>query len=67
MDIQMEDAGKMPPSGDGSTSAEAPSIPTLDGWIDNLMNCKQLAEDDVRKLCDKVSTCYYIRLGRKTG
>jgi len=30
------------------------SIPTLDGWIENLMNCKQLAEVDVSRLCDRV-------------
>ena len=30
------------------------SIPTLDGWIESLMTCKQLAEDDVRRLCDRV-------------
>lgn len=30
------------------------SIPTLDGWIENLMSCKQLAEIDVSRLCDRV-------------
>ena len=54
MDIKMEDVGKLPESAGTPAPAETPSIPTLDGWIDNLMNCKQLAEDDVRKLCDKV-------------
>lgn len=34
--------------------AEPASIPTLDGWIENLMACKQLAEVDVQRLCDKV-------------
>lgn len=34
--------------------AEPASIPTLDGWIESLMNCKQLAESDVQRLCDKV-------------
>lgn len=33
---------------------EPASIPTLDGWIEGLMNCKQLAESDVQRLCDKV-------------
>ena len=52
----MEDVGakgpesQEPPPG----PVEAPSIPTLDGWIENLMNCKQLAENDVQRLCDKV-------------
>lgn len=31
------------------------AIPTLDGWIENLMACKQLSEGDVQKLCDRVS------------
>ena len=54
MDIKMEDVGKMSESNEAPPPAETPSIPTLDGWIENLMSCKQLAEDDVRKLCDKV-------------
>ncbi|KAI0852966.1 serine/threonine-protein phosphatase pp2a catalytic subunit [Daldinia vernicosa] len=36
----------MPPS-------EPTTIPTLDGWIEGLMNCKQLAEADVQRLCEK--------------
>ena len=26
----------------------------VDGWIEILSKCKQLAEDDVKRLCDKV-------------
>lgn len=26
----------------------------IDGWIEQLSQCKQLAESDVKKLCDKV-------------
>ena len=37
-----------------SPSTDPGSIPTLDGWIENLMNCKQLAENDVQRLCDRV-------------
>lgn len=33
---------------------DPPSIPTLDGWIENLMACKQLSEADVQRLCEKV-------------
>ena len=33
---------------------ESSSIPTLDGWISSLMSCKQLAESDVTRLCDRV-------------
>lgn len=35
-------------------ASEPASIPTLDGWIESLMSCKQLAESDVQRLCDKV-------------
>lgn len=41
-----------------SPTTDPGSIPTLDGWIENLMNCKQLAENDVQRLCDRV--CVYI-------
>lgn len=37
-----------------SPTTDPGSIPTLDGWIENLMNCKQLAENDVQRLCDRV-------------
>lgn len=36
--------GKMDPS----------SMNDIDGWIEGLMECKQLSEQDVQKLCDKV-------------
>ena len=35
-------------------TSEPTTIPTLDGWIESLMSCKQLAESDVQRLCDKV-------------
>ena len=55
MDTKMEiDVGKIPESANLSASSEPASIPTLDGWIDNLLNCKQLAESDIQRLCDKV-------------
>ena len=53
MDVKMEDVPKLG-EGEAPAPAETPAIGTLDGWIENLMACKQLAEDDVRKLCDKV-------------
>jgi len=34
-------------------TSEPTTIPTLDGWIESLMSCKQLAESDVQRLCDK--------------
>lgn len=50
-DTNMEDAGKVEHS--LGAAVDPPSIPTLDGWIESLMSCKQLAEDDVRRLCEK--------------
>lgn len=44
-----------------SPVTDSQSIPTLDGWIESLMDCKQLAELDVSRLCDRVSImllCY---------
>lgn len=38
-----------------SPVTDSQSIPTLDGWIESLMDCKQLAESDVSRLCDRVS------------
>lgn len=59
MDTNMEDV-KMPEPMQLSSIpiAEPASIPTLDGWIESLMSCKQLAESDVQRLCDKVGTCF---------
>lgn len=57
----MQDVVKVP-MGEPMQMSSAPSsepatIPTLDGWIESLMNCKQLAESDVQRLCDKVFIC----------
>ena len=49
------DVGKAPEPHRLSPTTDPGSIPTLDGWIENLMNCKQLAENDVSRLCDRVS------------
>ena len=55
MDSKMDvDIGKMPEPHRLSPATEPASIPTLDGWIESLMNCKQLAENDVQRLCDRV-------------
>lgn len=55
MDTNMEDVGKLPePSQLSSLKSEPTTIPTLDGWIESLMSCKQLKEEDVQRLCDKV-------------
>lgn len=48
------DVGKLPEPTRLPPASEPASIPTLDGWIENLMNCKQLAENDVQRLCDRV-------------
>ena len=31
------------------------ALKELDGWIEQLMECKQLAETHVKSLCEKVS------------
>lgn len=54
MDTNMEDVGRAP-ADLSPVQAEPASISTLDGWIESLMSCKQLAEIDVQRLCDKVS------------
>ena len=55
MDSKMDvDIGKVPEPNRLSPATEPASIPTLDGWIESLMNCKQLAENDVQRLCDRV-------------
>lgn len=55
MDTKMDvDVGKSPEPHRLSPTSDPGSIPTLDGWIENLMNCKQLAENDVQRLCDRV-------------
>lgn len=55
----MEDVGRVPAADVSPVQAnlEPTTIPTLDGWIESLMNCKQLAESDVQRLCDKVRPC----------
>lgn len=53
-DTNMEDVGRAPEPSKLSPATEPASIPTLDGWIESLMACKQLAEVDVQRLCEKV-------------
>lgn len=48
----MEDVGKTPPPSSIAV-ADASSINQLDGWIETLMQCKQLNEADVQRLCEK--------------
>lgn len=54
MDTNMEDVGRAPAEASPVLNFEPTTIPTLDGWIESLMSCKQLAEADVQRLCDKV-------------
>ena len=55
MDTKMDvDVGRTPEPHRLSPTRDADAIPTLDGWIENLMACKQLAENDVSRLCDRV-------------
>lgn len=49
----MEDVGKSPPAS-AIAIADSSSFNQLDGWIETLMQCKQLSELDVQRLCEKV-------------
>ena len=49
------DVGKTPPPSYVSNLRDSSSINELDGWIDQLMICKQLSEENVQRLCEKVS------------
>ena len=64
MDTNMEDVKITEPGMQLSSVplTEPASIPTLDGWIESLMNCKQLPESDVQRLCDKVCLAVKQRL-----
>ncbi|KFZ19654.1 hypothetical protein V502_03520 [Pseudogymnoascus sp. VKM F-4520 (FW-2644)] len=53
MDATMEDVGRVVEPTRLSPVSEPTSISTLDGWIESLMTCKQLAEVDVQRLCEK--------------
>ncbi|KAI1076787.1 serine/threonine-protein phosphatase pp2a catalytic subunit [Whalleya microplaca] len=53
LDFTDMDVGRVPTDLAPLPAAEPTTIPTLDGWIENLMNCKQLAESDVQRLCEK--------------
>jgi hypothetical protein len=54
MDTNMEDVSQPTELAPPLPTSEPATIPTLDGWIESLMNCKQLAEADVQRLCEKV-------------
>ncbi|PKS08793.1 hypothetical protein jhhlp_003402 [Lomentospora prolificans] len=54
MDTAMEDVGRVPADISPLANLEPATVPTLDGWIESLMNCKQLSELDVQRLCEKV-------------
>jgi hypothetical protein len=54
MDTNMEDVGRSPPPPSSIAVQDSSSINELDGWIMTLMQCKQLSELDVQRLCEKV-------------
>lgn len=39
----------------------------VDGWIAQLMQCKPLSENEVKKLCDKVGYCCFSWGGAGCG
>ena len=52
----MEDVGgRMPSDLPSLQNIEPATVPTVDGWIERLMTCKQLTESEVQRLCEKVS------------
>ncbi|RFU75231.1 serine threonine- phosphatase pp2a catalytic subunit [Trichoderma arundinaceum] len=51
MDTNMEDVGRVP-ADVSPVQTEPATRSTLEQWIENLMNCKQLSEADVQRLCD---------------
>jgi serine/threonine-protein phosphatase 2A catalytic subunit len=60
MDSKMDvDVGKPAEPHRLSLTQDSGSIPTLDGWIESLMKCKQLSENDVSRLCDRVCDCHF--------
>lgn len=61
----MEDVGRVVEPTRLSPVSEPTSISTLDGWIESLMACKQLAEVDVQRLCEKVSSDHLPTNARK--
>jgi serine/threonine-protein phosphatase 2A catalytic subunit len=61
MDTNMEDV-KMPEQHlIPQPPLEPTTIPILDSWIAGLLSCKQLAENDVQRLCEKVCLVYQAR------
>ena len=40
--------------------SEKTQLKELDGWIEQLMECKQLPETNVKTLCEKVSAKFLI-------
>lgn len=50
----MEDVGRVPTDLAPAPTTEPTTVGNIDGWIESLMNCKQLAESDVQRLCEKV-------------
>ncbi|KAI5868423.1 serine/threonine-protein phosphatase pp2a catalytic subunit [Durotheca rogersii] len=53
LDFRGLDVGRVPAELTPLPALEPTTIPTLDGWIESLMNCKQLSETDVQRLCEK--------------
>ncbi|KAH8194285.1 hypothetical protein TruAng_011544 [Truncatella angustata] len=64
MDTNMEDVSQPTELAPPLPTSEPATIPTLDGWIESLMSCKQLAEPDVQRLCEKVCALLYSALLR---
>ena len=46
-------------------ASEKQGLKELDGWIEQLMECKQLAETHVKTLCEKVSRNFRTHFSAK--
>ena len=46
--------------------SEKTALKELDGWIEQLMECKQLAETNVKTLCEKVSQKKFVKIRTTT-
>ena len=63
MDSPMQDADRIPEPQAPAAPLEPTTIPLLDGWIEGLMKCKQLTEQEVQRLCDKVRLAFLAFCG----
>ena len=47
--------------------SEKSYLKELDGWVEQLMECKQLQENHVKTLCEKVKRMLYCYFTKQIG